>query len=582
MSVRISSNSGLSQSQADTLYVPYTGAIGDVDLNDKNLSNIEHLTLGPQDFSNAFRLMVLSNSGDSSTGLAMYDGGTNDNDFAIFIDGAGYVQFTGAGIASQVNGIYTNLFFGINKFPTQALDVLGTMQNASNNLRFFQSDPDDLYGFFGDIDGSYGNHTYLEINDNAQLMNLNAGSFNFTTGTVHIGQNDLYQTNGMQIGNGSPISIVAEAAYSFKTGAIPSGSFTEGGGRLLSYAINEDQIGSRNTSIVGGIFRMDTRTGVGSGGTYDGNQSFIVFGSPTGGSAFNNRLSISFQTGETLLCADSGNCSVGLTGSATAKLDVNGTGRFRGILTMSAFDIATDTTTGSSLGTATNQKVGAYGSKVVQGGATTDLGVILSNFGIRASGTAYPITTSGSVTLGSLTSTRIPIASTSGLLTDDADLTFTGGDTLNATKIISSSLTASTPVFTNGSKQLISGSFAISQIVASTHLLAQSATVASVVTYTTPNDSTAHSFRVGAYTAITAISAGTLTVTVTFTDHNNSAQTITYFPMGLTSAGLTTTGFTAFESANIRCKANTAITVVSTFTGVSITYDVGGIIESMY
>lgn len=161
---------------------------------------------------------------------------------------------------------------------------------------------------------------------------------------------------------------------------------------------------------------------------------------------------------------------------------------------------------------------------------------------------------------------------------------FSGGNaSITAAGVFQSlALTASKPVFTDASQNLVSGLFSLSQIVASGNLLAQSATVTSVATYTTPNDSTTHSFRVGAYTAITAISAGTLTVQVSFTDENNTAQTISFFPMGLTSAGLTTTGFTAFETANIRVKANTAITLKTTFTGVSITYDVGGTIESLY
>ncbi len=106
-----------------------------------------------------------------------------------------------------------------------------------------------------------------------------------------------------------------------------------------------------------------------------------------------------------------------------------------GDLTLSTHNIITDTTTGTKLGTATTQKIGFYNATpIVQPGATTDLGVVLSNLGLRAVGTAYPITTSGSVTLGSLTSGRIPIASTAGLLADDADLTFLT-DTLTATKI---------------------------------------------------------------------------------------------------------------------------------------------------
>lgn len=122
-----------------------------------------------------------------------------------------------------------------------------------------------------------------------------------------------------------------------------------------------------------------------------------------------------------------------------------------------------------------------------------------------------------------------------------------------------------------------------SSIVTQGDLTAQSAAVTSVMTaYNTPNDSTIHTYRVNAYTAITAISAGTLTVQLSFTDETNTVRTLSYFAMGLTSAGLTGTGFDAFPPAVIRCKANTAITVLTTFTGVSITYDVGAYAEFIY
>lgn len=60
-----------------------------------------------------------------------------------------------------------------------------------------------------------------------------------------------------------------------------------------------------------------------------------------------------------------------------------------------------------------------------------------------------------SVTDSGLTATRVPFASTGGLLADDGDMTF-ATDTLSITKVISSSLTASQLVVTNGSKQLAS------------------------------------------------------------------------------------------------------------------------------
>lgn len=143
-------------------------------------------------------------------------------------------------------------------------------------------------------------------------------------------------------------------------------------------------------------------------------------------------------------------------------------------------------------------------------------------------------------------------------------------------------LTALKPVYTDSSKNLVSGPFSLPQIVASGDVTAQSAANTSIATYTTPNDGVPHTFRINTYAAITAISAGTLTVQVSFTDHNNNAQTQNFFAMGLTSAGLTSTGFDAFPPAVIRCKANTAITIKTTFTGVSIAYDAGGAIESMY
>src|SRR5271154_4861626 len=86
---------------------------------------------------------------------------------------------------------------------------------------------------------------------------------------------------------------------------------------------------------------------------------------------------------------------------------------------------------------------------------------------------------------------------------------------------------------------------AAGNIVASADLAARSGTVASVATFTPGANGT---FRIGVYTAITAISAGTLTITCTWTDENSASRTLTFFPMGLATAGLTTTGFTAFPT----------------------------------
>ncbi len=100
-------------------------------------------------------------------------------------------------------------------------------------------------------------------------------------------------------------------------------------------------------------------------------------------------------------------------------------------LTLSTKNIITDTTTGTSFGTATTQKTSAYGvTPVVQGGATTDLGTILSNWGLRATGTAYPITTSGTKTFSDLTASRPVITNGSSAL---ASGTYSGNTTELAT-----------------------------------------------------------------------------------------------------------------------------------------------------
>lgn len=331
------------------------------------------------DASQAYKLFVSGSTGDAASGIVLWDGGTNDRDFSMFIDGSGYLEFSPAGFASGASGIISSFNFGINMQPQYPLDVTGTTRVQNNNLAMLFIDPDDLYASIGDISGSYGNHDYIEVNDNASTININAHSLFITGGTTFIGNTNLYQTGGIQVGSSTSIPIVAEAAYSFKTGTLPSGSFTENGGAILSYAINEGQIGTRDTSIVGGVFRLDTRT---SGGTIGGQQSFILFGSPTGGSAFNNVFTVSLQTGETLFNAVMGNSCVGLTACGSDKFDVNGSTRSRGA---STFDtIQKVNTVGDLRNCATSGTVTWFpydqgsGKKAVMGYAAACLGASAS------------------------------------------------------------------------------------------------------------------------------------------------------------------------------------------------------------
>lgn len=91
----------------------------------------------------------------------------------------------------------------------------------------------------------------------------------------------------------------------------------------------------------------------------------------------------------------------------------------------------------------------------------------------------------------------------------------------------------------------------------------------------------AGTYRVGGYITITAIAADVIQMQVTWTDETSTSRTLAFIPMGLTSAGLATTGATSFPTADIRVKSGTAITVSGTLTtGTgSITYDGGGSIQ---
>lgn len=69
-------------------------------------------------------------------------------------------------------------------------------------------------------------------------------------------------------------------------------------------------------------------------------------------------------------------------------------------LTLTNVDIATSTSTGTIIAKTNLQKIGFFGTTpVAQQAAATDLGTVLSNLGFRVAGTAYPITTSGTLTL---------------------------------------------------------------------------------------------------------------------------------------------------------------------------------------
>lgn len=85
-------------------------------------------------------------------------------------------------------------------------------------------------------------------------------------------------------------------------------------------------------------------------------------------------------------------------GSVTAKYSLYIDDQAGMVVIGDGNDIMLGSTTGTKIGYLATEKLGFFGATpIVQPIATTDLGTVLSNLGLRAAGTDYPITTSGAV-----------------------------------------------------------------------------------------------------------------------------------------------------------------------------------------
>lgn len=157
------------------------------------------------------------------------------------------------------------------------------------------------------------------------------------------------------------------------------------------------------------------------------------------------------------------------------------------------------------------------------------------------------------------------------------DVTIAGGSNTSVLATVNGNTgTILFPKITVNGKGLIT---AVSSLIVTKDLVTQSAAVASVATTITPNDGTTHTYDVGGYLTVTAISINTITLQVAWTDENAASQTASFFAEGTTTAAVGATGSFPFPSMVIHCNPNTSITIKTTVVGVgSETYDVGGYI----
>lgn len=281
-------------------------------------------------------------------------------------------------------------------------------------------------------------------------------------------------------------------------------------------------------------------------------------------------------------------------------------------------NIITNTTTGSSFGNSTSQKTSVYGvTPVVQGGATTDLGTIMSNWGVRAPGTAYPVTTSGNKTFGDLSASQAVFTNGSSVLVSNA-ITGSGNVAMSASPTFTGSPLAPTQTANDNSTKIATTAYVDNAALAQNYKEAvRVATTANLVglylngssgvgatfTYTaTGTDSIdgvtlalndrvllknqTSDFQNGIYTVTTAGALGIAGILTRATDANQSAEYKTgdlVFVTAGTTLTSTTWAYTGIDSPTMGTISLTYVQIAGqgsftggngiTITGTSIAID---------
>lgn len=130
------------------------------------------------------------------------------------------------------------------------------------------------------------------------------------------------------------------------------------------------------------------------------------------------------------------------------------------------------------------------------------------------------------------------------------------------------------------------GAYGVPNLVANARTVGATAAVASVAAYTPTADG---SFRVTGNILITIATSFAFALQVTYTDEGGTARTVS-LPITTAAGALSPATSSAIVNANgavaymglpilIRAKANTAITVLTTGTFTTVTYNVEGLIE---
>lgn len=272
-----------------------------------------------------------------------------------------------------------------------------------------------------------------------------------------------------------------------------------------------------------------------------------------------NATSIASQTGTgTKFVVDTGPTISTLTATGTTVLGTAGTNNVGVGITPSAW----------SLGNVV--EVGQLGNAVF-GASVNNLQLYSNTYyngGLKFAGTGY----ANIIQVGSGNGTYV-------FLTSSASGTAGNTPTMNTVLALGAAGN-----ITNLAGITASGALGVPIVVASGRFTVQTAANASVSTFTV--GAADASFEVSANVNVTAVTVCSFTVTCTYTDETNVSRTLTMGFTQLTGATLLSTitqvtGAGPYESVvyHLRCKASTAITIATTGTFTTVTYNVEGIIK---
>jgi hypothetical protein len=373
-----------------TGYVPYTGANQNVDLNTRNITSTGKIAIGEIDWTGGNIIYVPVGSSinsyisDAVSGdILLLGAGTYTSSAAIAVNKS--IAIIGQGESTIINishasGVFVTTSdvilsnFVVNNSATATVFAVQVGSDSANRTNVHLKDlqlnitgnPSNSYGLrYGNTSGTIKNVKIRTTATTTSTYGMVLASYSRADSTSTI------IVENVDIENTSPDATTAVGIY------------------VLDSNSTED--------IFVYVYNSRIRTAGATAGTAFWVASADAFGyiynSILNGSYFDARQSTSATCVVT-------NCVL-VNKLTTGTITLNGETTSGGMLITG--DIRTNTTTGLKIGTATNQKISFFNATpVTQQGGAVDLATALSNLGLRAASAAFPLTTTGLFTLGSL------------------------------------------------------------------------------------------------------------------------------------------------------------------------------------